>query len=52
MNEQAPGGPGEKAALSPPEAAEEARAIAVRAEVTADGVVDALREVREARERA
>ncbi|MGV9912503.1 hypothetical protein [Streptomyces tendae] len=52
MTEQAPGGPGGRAALSPPEAAEEARALAVRAEVTADDVVGALRGVREARERA
>ncbi|MDA5145386.1 hypothetical protein PEM37_28150 [Streptomyces sp. AD681] len=51
MTEEAPGGPGERAALSPPEAAEEARALAIRAEVTAYDVVGVLREVREARER-
>ncbi|OKK07443.1 hypothetical protein AMK33_20740 [Streptomyces sp. CB02400] len=43
---------GEAAALSPAEAAVEARALAARGEVTADDVTDVLRAVREARERA
>ncbi|MFL9657322.1 FitA-like ribbon-helix-helix domain-containing protein [Streptomyces sp. PB17] len=40
---------GEAATLTPAEAAHEARAIAVRAQVTADDVTDALRDLREAR---
>lgn len=40
---------GEAALLTPAEAAEEARSIASRGEVTADDVSDAIREMREAR---
>ncbi|MFC9469884.1 FitA-like ribbon-helix-helix domain-containing protein [Streptomyces coelicoflavus] len=40
---------GEAATLTPTEAAHEARAIASRAQVTADDVTDALRDLREAR---
>ncbi|MCW2875399.1 hypothetical protein [Actinacidiphila oryziradicis] len=40
---------GEAVTLSPEEAAERARAIAARSTVTADDVVDAIAEMREAR---
>ena len=43
---------GEAAMLSPAEAAVEAGALAARGDVTADDVVDVIREAREARERA
>ncbi|MFI5568440.1 hypothetical protein ACIA6T_14050 [Streptomyces sp. NPDC051740] len=42
----------EEAELSPAEAAVEARALALRGDVTAEYVVDVLRAMREARERA
>ncbi|WP_217130506.1 hypothetical protein [Streptomyces sp. AC558_RSS880] len=52
MNEQESRARDGEAALSPAEAAVEARALASRGEGTADDVTDVLRAVREARERA
>ncbi|GHH90750.1 hypothetical protein [Streptomyces capillispiralis] len=52
MNGRDSRGRDEEAALSPAEAAVEARALAARGDVTADDVADVLRAVREARERA
>ncbi|MGW4020839.1 hypothetical protein [Streptomyces sp. NPDC005009] len=53
MNGRGSRGPDEEAAaLSPAEAAVEARALAARGEGAADDVTDVLRAVREARERA
>lgn len=52
MSDQGTSGRDGAAALSPREAAVEARALAARGDVTADDVTDVLRAVREARERA
>ncbi|MDT0403297.1 MULTISPECIES: hypothetical protein [Streptomyces] len=52
MNGREPRVRDEEAVLSPAEAAVEAGALAARGDVTADDVVDVIREAREARERA
>ncbi|MFF9487007.1 hypothetical protein [Streptomyces sp. NPDC014676] len=52
MNERESRAGDEEAALSPAEAAVEARDIAARGGVTADDVTEVLRAVREARGRA